>query len=467
MTSPDSAGPIPVPGPDSAPRSGPGPDLERLRRLLGGPDTAWLIDRVRRRIAGGKPLDTAVTLAQAGSGQRRAIELLLGRAPGSGSSLSVRLADVDAALRASGACPDGLAAAVLALTGPVPDSRAESERRRLAWQSALQPLDDLARQRPQLAAWTAELRATGLVKRFSGNDPDVAAHLCDTTARVLTELPSSGVSLAVLAARTTGDAHALDTGRTLTTLALSAVRVLAGLTAEQTAGAEGRRAAWTAVGVARDELSSRVLTLGLPGSSGWPSATDPTGRVLAEARAAGEPAVLTFRQLTRRTPELGVGTGSVFVCENPAVLATAADELAAACPPLICVEGQLSAAARALLTRLADQGARFAYHGDFDWGGVRIAGTVFRLIDATPWRFDEASYLAALDQGHGSPLTTGSPADTPWDPGLRTAMERRGLRVEEERLIEPLLTDLRAAARDSSPSFRASHPFHPPTSDEP
>lgn len=452
-------------GPDSVPGSGSGsgsrPDLDRLRRLLGGADTAWLVDRVRRRIADGKPLDTSVTLAQAGPGQRRAIELLLGRPPGSGWSLSVRLADVDAALRASGACPDGLAAAVLALTGPVPDSRAESERRRLAWQAALQPLEALARQRPELAGWPAELRATGLVKRLSGDDPHAAAHLCQTAAQVLAELPSPGVSLAVLAARTTGDAHALDTGRALAALVLSAVRAIAGLTPEQTAGAEGRRAAWTAVGVARDELSSRVLTLGLPGCVGRPGAADPTGRILAEAHAAGEPAVLTLRQLTRRTPELGVGAGPVFVCENPAVLSAAAEELAATCPALVCVEGQLSAAARALLTRLADEGARFAYHGDFDWGGVRIATSVLRLIGATAWRFDEASYLAALDQGHGSPLTTGSPADTPWDPGLRGAMERRGLRVEEERLIELLLTDLRAAVRDYSSTF------HSPACDEP
>jgi uncharacterized protein (TIGR02679 family) len=429
------------------------PDHARLRRLLGGPDTAWLVERVRRRIADGRPLDTTVTLPRASAGQRRAVELLLGRAPGTGASLTVRLAELDTALRISEVCPDGLAAAVTALTGPVPDRRAEAEQRDRAWRDALRPLDDLAGRQPDLAGWITDLQTTGLLKRLSGDDPRAAQALCASAARVLITLPSPGVSLPVLAARTTGDAHALDDGRPLAALVLSAVRALAGLTSDQTASAEGRRAAWSAVGVARDELSSRVLTLGLPGSDDA-SAADAASRTLAAAHATGEPLVLTFRQLTRAAlsgtaGDLGVGARTVFVCENPAVVAAAADELGPACPPLVCVEGQLSAAARALLTRLAGQGAGFAYHGDFDWGGIRIATGVFRLIGQAPWRFDEASYLAALESGHGSPLDTGSPADSPWDPALRHALEHHRLRVEEEHVLDHLIADLRAAAADT------------------
>ena len=69
----------------------PAPDDARLRRLLGGPDTAWLVERVRRRIADGAALDTTVTLPRASAAQRHAVELLLGRAPGSGASLTVAL----------------------------------------------------------------------------------------------------------------------------------------------------------------------------------------------------------------------------------------------------------------------------------------------------------------------------------------------------------------------------------------
>jgi uncharacterized protein (TIGR02679 family) len=425
-------------------------DRARLRRLLGGPDAAWLVDRVRRRLGDGRTLDGVVTLAQATAGQRRAVELLLGRAPGTGRSLSVRLPDLDAALRASEVCPEGLAAAVVALTGPVTDRRAAAEARRLAWESALRPLDECARMRPELAGWRTEVEATGLLKRLSGDNARAAATLSANAARVVAELPSRGIGLAVLAARTTGDAHALDEGRPLGALVLSAVRALTGLTAAQTTTPGERRAAWAAVGVARDELSSRVLTLGLPADPGTGDPQHPTGRILTAARDGGEPAVLTLRQLTRDDPGFDVADSTVFICENPAVVAAAADELGPSCPPLVCVEGQLSAAARTLLARLADRGARFAYHGDFDWGGVRIATTVFRLVGISPWRFDEASYLAALDRGHGSPLTTGAPADTPWDPRLRDAIARRGLRVEEERLLDLLIADLRAASTGSA-----------------
>lgn len=429
-------------------------DQPRLRRLLGGPDTAWLVDRIRRRLTEGRTLDGVVTLAQATAGQRRAVELLLGRAPGAGHSLSVRLSELDAALRASEVCPAGLAAAVVTLTGPVTDRRTAAEAQRLAWESALRPLDECARTRPELAGWRAALETTGLLKRLSQDDARAAAALSASAARVIDALPSPGVGLAVLAARTTGDAHALDEGRPLGTLVLSAVRALSGLAARDTGTAAERRAAWAAVGVARDELSSRVLVLGLPGGAGTGDRHHSTARILNAAHEAGEPAVLTLRQLTRDDPpfDLGAGTGAgtVFICENPAVVAAAADELGSACPPLVCVEGQLSAAARTLLARLADQGARFAYHGDFDWGGVRIAAVVFRLVGTSPWRFDETAYLAALDRGHGSPLTTGVPADTPWDPRLREAIAQRGMRVEEEHLLDLLIADLRAACPGSA-----------------
>ncbi|HEY0803860.1 MAG TPA: TIGR02679 domain-containing protein, partial [Pseudonocardiaceae bacterium] len=96
-------------------------DVERLRRMLGGPDTAWLLDRVRRRIELGRPLTGVVTLSCATPDQRRAVERLLGRRAGAGASLTVSLDDCDAVLRASGVALDGLAAATRLLLGDVAD----------------------------------------------------------------------------------------------------------------------------------------------------------------------------------------------------------------------------------------------------------------------------------------------------------------------------------------------------------
>ncbi|WP_327066921.1 TIGR02679 family protein [Kitasatospora sp. NBC_01302] len=420
------------------------PDLPRLRRMLGGPETAWLVERVRERLAAGRPLDTAVVLAAASVEQRRAVELLLGRRLRAGRSLSVPLADVDRVLRESLACPDGLAAAVVLLTGPVADRRAEALASAEAWRAAFVPLD-AACDRPDLAPWRARVESTGLLKRIAAGDPSVAGRLADQAARVLAELtadelsagPGAALTLPVLAARCLGDAHALDEGRPLASLVWSAVKALAGLSDEEAGGAEGRRAGWAAVGVATDELSSRVLTLGLPGST-----HGTTGRILAAAREGGEPCVLTLRQLAA-----GVGAvpESVRVCENPAVVAAAAASLGADCPPLVCVEGNVSLAARTLLGRLAERGSRLAYHGDFDWGGVRIAAGLLRLPGAVPWRYDHAAYLAAVERGLGAPLTTGTPAPTLWDPALREAIEAHGVRVEEELVLGELLADLRGS----------------------
>jgi len=404
---------------------------DRLRRLLGGPDTQWLVERVRTRIAQGRPLDGTVTLSAATAQQRRALESLLGRVPSAGRSLSVRLSELDALLRESGLCSDGLACAVLALAGPVPDLRAEAEVGQRIWRRAHAPLRDLASARPELGAWAAEIERSGLVKRLSRSDAAVARELTTSAGKVFALLPADGVALPVLAARALGDAHALDDGRTLTALVLSAVRALAGQPATSTASAEGRRQAWAAVGVALDELSSRVLTLGLA------------------AELPGEPVVLTLRRVRRHPPAFS--GGRVFVCENPAVVAAAADELGVRCPPLVCVEGQLSAAARALLTHLAAHDADLAYHGDFDWGGVRIAAGVLALPRATPWRYDAESYSAAVGRGLGSRLATGIPLDIPWDPALRSAIERHAVRVEEEHLIPELLADL-AAMFDTGPA---------------
>lgn len=272
---------------------------------------------------------------------------------------------------------------------------------------------------------------SGVVKRLARGDAAVARELTANAASVLAVLPASGVALPVLAARVLGDAHALDDGKALTTLLLGAVRALGALPATSTASAEGRRQAWASVGVALDELSSRVLTLGLD-----------------SAPPDDEPAVLTLRRVLRHPPAFD--GGAVFVCENPAVVAAAADELGAGCPPLVCVEGQLSAAARALLGHLVVRGARLMYHGDFDWGGVRIAAGVLTLPGATPWRYDAGSYLAAVRRGLGNPLTNGVPCDTIWDPPLRDAIELRGVRVEEEHLIAELLADLARYARARS-----------------
>src|SRR2546430_3591306 len=149
-------------------------DNARLRRLLGGEHTAWLMDRVRRRLEQGKPVTGTVTLAAASPDQRRAVERLLGRRAGTGISLTVSLDEVDAVLRSSGAAPDGLAAGARFLAGGIPDRAAMAAAEAAAWSAACAPLDELVDRRPGLATWRVWLDATGMIRRVAPEPAEAA-----------------------------------------------------------------------------------------------------------------------------------------------------------------------------------------------------------------------------------------------------------------------------------------------------
>jgi uncharacterized protein (TIGR02679 family) len=409
----------------------------RLRRLLGGDPVAWLVQRARDRLEAGRPLVGTVTLPAATPEQRRAVERLIGRPARSGASLSVSLSEVDRILRDSGVAPGGLAEAVRLLTSPLRDRNRERADLAAAWSAAFAALDAAVADRDELAPWRSWLDATGVVRRLAP-EPGPAGLLLAQVAAVLRRLPSRGVPIGRLAAECCGDAHALDDGRPVGTLALSAVRALAGLPFAAVGAAGSRRAAWAAVGVHLDELSSLALCLGLPGDNGTA-----LGRTLASCREAGQPAMLTLRQL--RCHDEPLRAAGVRICENPVVIAAAADELGAGCQPLVCVAGQPSAAVWRLLDLLAAGGADFAYHGDFDWGGIRIARAVRPRVNWEPWRYDRHAYETAVQAAHPlTPLASlgGQPAATPWDPELASAMRRLDVRIEEELTLDALLQDL-------------------------
>jgi uncharacterized protein (TIGR02679 family) len=408
----------------------------RLNRLLGEP-VAWLMVRARDRLEAGRPLTGTVTLPAATQEQRRAVERLTGRPARSGASLSVSLTEVDRILRDSGTAPGGLAEAVTRLTGPLRDRNRERADLAAAWGAAFASLDAVVDSREELSLWRGWLDATGVVRRLAP-DPDQAWLLLAQVAAVLRQLPSRGIPVGRLAAECCGDAHALDDGRPVGTLVLSAVRALAGLPFAAEGTADSRRAAWAAVGVHLDELSSLVLCLGLPGDT-----RTALGRTLASYREVGQPVVLTLRQL--RCHDEPLRATRVRICENPVVVAAAADELGIQCQPLVCVGGQPSAAGWRLLGLLTDGGSEFSYHGDFDWGGIRIASAVRHRVNWRPWRYDHVAYEAAAAAAQPLPPLAGlvgESAETPWDPELAAAMRHRNLRIEEELTLDVLLQDL-------------------------
>lgn len=409
------------------------PEPGRLHRLLGGPDVAWIVARARGRLESGRPLTGRVTLRDATTPQQRAAARLVGRRVGVGRALSVRLEEVDDVLRRSGAEPHGLASAVVTLTGPVVDRAARRAAEDRAWCAVFAALDSAVADRSELAGWADGLRRTGALRRVSADATDAADLVADITA-VLRGLPAADEPVGVFARRTLGAAHALDEDRRVARLLLGAVSVLAGLPDGE--GAGWRREVWAGVGVLRDDLSSTTLALGLPGDS-----TSAVGRVLGACGDAGQPAVLTLRQLVHDPPRLAVAGRTVSVCEGPVVVSLAADRLGAGCAPLVCVSGQPGVATMRLLRLLVEADAHLRYHGDFDWGGLRIGNVLFDRVPMTPWRFDAAAYGAAAGSALAAPLR-GRPTVASWDTELAPAMQRTARQVEEEAVVDALLDDL-------------------------
>lgn len=421
---------------DRSPVSATAVDTKRLGRLLGHPELGWLVSRLRQRLERGRPLSGPLVLSNALPEQRRALERLLGRRAGHGQALSLEMAELEAVLVRAGVASD-LRSAVEALAGPVADRKAQRLDMAQRWAAAYAPLEPIVAARPQLDPWLEWVRGAGLLRRVPRGDPDAAGDLVRHIASVLDRLPCRGLPLSVLAAETTGDGHALDSGRALSALLLRAVARL-GKIPEDGEGGEWRRTVWASVGVLCGELTNPVLVLNLAADT-----RTPTGRALVSHRVAGQPTYLTARQLLQDQPLPGLDGSTVYLCENPSVVAEAANRLGVACAPLVCLSGHPAAAATVLLRQLLTAGAQLRYHGDFDWPGVVIANGIVQRFHARAWRFDASAYRTAACSLSGGQLLRGRPVTATRDPELSDAMQTAGLKIEEERVLRDILSDLR------------------------
>lgn len=443
-------------------------DRAALDRLLGVSEMAWLVDRVRARIpaAQGESLTGVVRLHEPSAEQRAAAVRLVGRPRRTGSALSVDLAVVEEILR-RGPWPAGLADAVEALTGPVIDRRAARESEAAAWESARDRLIDAADRFPGLRDWWDAWCAAGGLKRSARAEalrsahipsPLIAEDLVRGVASVLEVLPAAGEPLAVLARRMVGDAHGLDASRPLGRLAAAVVGAAFAPEAAASGRGSSARDAWAAAGVVLSNVASTVLCLGVPGAStagiegasGSPRTATSTS--LEAMRAARMPLLLTLDQVRSGGVRTLQRSSVVHVCENPTVVEVVAERWAratpsasspgVAAPVLVCTGGQPSTAVLELLRVLTGDGAECRYHGDCDWAGLRIARSLSTHVAWVPWRYTAADYLAAVQVGAPSRDLVGSPAESPWDPGLATAMESCGLAVEEEAMADLLAADV-------------------------
>ncbi|MFE5616469.1 DUF2399 domain-containing protein [Streptomyces sp. NPDC056524] len=91
------------------------------------------------------------------------------------------------------------------------------------------------------------------------------------------------------------------------------------------------------------------------------------------------------------------------------------------------------AARRCLLRHLYERGAALLYHGDFDWGGLRIPSALLRRVPWRPWRYTAADYRVAALARPDCPPLAGQRAEGLWDPDLQQALLELALRPSRGR----------------------------------
>lgn len=360
--------------------------------------------------------------------ERKAIGGLIGRRL-PGPSASIPLGTIDQILR-EGPAAIGLVEFLATVGGPLRDRPAESQAERAAMNAHVEAL-----RATRFAAeawfqgWLDELVDRGrLLKLVREGENDVVRR----AATVFDALPAKEVPIALFASAVLGSAKALD--RTpLDRFVLHGLARRAGVEAHS--GADRRRWLWERVGVIPDDLASQVLVLNLRPLSG-----EPLAGWLRTAADVGLPVRVTLHQLARCTLVFGEGP-VVHICENPAVLRAAAEQLGPRCRPLICTEGRPGMAFWRMTSALGAAGTRFAVRADFDGPGLSIVDEILRRTAASPWRFDATTYAAAAERTDRA-LSARPLGDTPWDPELGRAMAERRRFVEEEELITSLLADL-------------------------
>lgn len=402
---------------------------ERLRRILGGDRLALLRKRLRRRFERA-PVDGSVDsfrLGKLGTEEHATLSSLLGRPQRYSGSLTVDVGVVDAAFRNAGIAAS-LRDALERLDGPIAHLATDRLKAERLWSEAIGGYEHAA-----LLGLLGTAPGLGLLRRLSRQSPSAAAGLCRRVDAVLRRLPARGVTRSQLAADVLGDAHALDGGQPTATLVLAALRSGDDPEPADDDGSPRRdRDTWAKAGVLVNELARPVLFLNLP-----------TRDASNAGHPPGEPAYASLRSLLRSPPSWDVTDRTVFVCENPNLLAIAADRWGAACAPLVCTDGMPAAAQRCLLSQLAKARASLCYHGDFDWPGLRIGNHVMRGYGATPWRFAASDYDAAVQSiASREPSLPDDPVIALWDESLAATMQHHRVAIAEEALAAVLMPDL-------------------------
>ncbi|MDR2032253.1 MAG: TIGR02679 family protein [Azoarcus sp.] len=418
----------------------------RLQRVLGGPELESVRKRLRRhfeRTGMGASSAQQVRLPNLDTEAYRALCQLTGQPSRLARSMTLNIAELEVKLRQAGLAAS-LREALERLEGPIVSSARLREERRSRWSALLADIIATPRSSPLLRAWLEGSPAAMMLLKRLGRTPERARPLLAAADTVLRRLPAEGLPRSQLAAEMLGDAHALDAGQAVARLVLASWRWRARENTEekedkgQSASGERLRDrnTWAQAGILVSELARPALFLNLPAPAGGKCGWIP-----------GEPGYLSLRQLLRKPLAWPVAGRRIHVCENPDIVAIAADRLGETCAPLVCTDGMPAAAQRILLEQLITAGACLRYHGDYDWPGIGIGNFVMRTWKASPWHFGADEYRVAVAETPSRPrdLETAARVEAIWDAGLGAEMDEQGLSIAEEAVVACLLDDLSMA----------------------
>jgi uncharacterized protein (TIGR02679 family) len=278
---------------------------------------------------------------------------------------------------------------------------------------------------PWVSEWAEEMVRTGLLGDLGSRAVEAligdVRHVLDHLAC----LESPGVSRTELAASLFGSAHALDEGTKRAAAITQALRYRQeegfGLT---------HRALWESVGILAGRVSAPVLTWRLPAAGGSALVDQ-----IRSASAGGLPLHVSLFALQKYPVTVPQGT-RILVVENPRLVEAAAERELPSC--VITTNGNPTTAVKTLLEQLRASGAYVWYHGDFDSWGIGICRRMHEE-GATPWMMDARDYEAAIDRAELAGIRLGHDSndcgDTPWDPDLQGAFQRRGRRIIHEEFV--------------------------------
>ncbi|HEX5869995.1 MAG TPA: DUF2399 domain-containing protein [Longimicrobium sp.] len=423
------------------------PDLRKdLLALLRNKHFARLLEELHASLVRNGEPKGRVTLQS--RDEADALQDLIGKWIEPGRTISVR--DVDQRLRERSAFHCSLAEAIELHRGaPIVRPKEVEERRIASRERAVRRCFDLL---PTLGISTeAYARVVGWMHARESNLRGYATRWGEQTltdgiravALACHRLPAPGsdpVYLAELANEVTGDAHGLDPDRPAHALL---VRLLAFNFPDSAPEEDRRSAEWkwnlfSAAGIARDRISVRVDTFGMDGDSAY----------LRELRREGIDRPFTLNTLGEIGGDVRAWRDVAFVVENPPVLEALIKHVRQFVPEnhptLICTNGNLNLADRALLDALVRRGAHLFYGGDFDAKGLEIAALVLARYPgaASPWRMTVEDYRDAL-RTEGRALEPG-PVDRAAHtfPALASEIAARGQGAHQEGLIPALKRDL-------------------------